>query len=89
MTVHTRLRMPFYHPVAEEELRAALCNLAKQLGPSPECDLPACGEFGNVMLDDACLPVQLAHAVRYVSVASSVESSGVWAACWRATRSAT
>lgn len=36
LTVHDMLRMPFYHPVIEEALQAALYNLAGQVGGGPE-----------------------------------------------------
>jgi len=37
MSVHRALQMPFYHPVMEEGLRAALRDLAKQLDIIGEC----------------------------------------------------
>ncbi len=45
MTVRELLRLPFYHPVLEEGLRSALRELAAQLPPAGDSDLPNCGGF--------------------------------------------
>jgi dihydrolipoamide dehydrogenase len=42
LTVHDMLRLPFYHPVLEEGLRAALRVLAAQLPSCGESDLAGC-----------------------------------------------
>lgn len=51
MRVHDLLRMPVYHPVIEEGLRAALRNAGKQLDPGVRHDLEACGALGCSALD--------------------------------------
>jgi dihydrolipoamide dehydrogenase len=50
-TVHSLLRMPFYHPVFEEGLRTALRDAARQLVVQINSDLAACGPLGAVALD--------------------------------------
>lgn len=45
------LGMPFYHPVIEEGLRAALRDLARQLPEKSASSLAACEGFGNDALD--------------------------------------
>jgi len=51
LSVHAFLAMPFYHPVIEEGLRAALRRASKQLPGAPASDLSACGEFNAEALD--------------------------------------
>ncbi len=51
MTVWELLRTPFYHPVLEEGLRAALRQLARQLPAGDESDLATCGSFQCEALD--------------------------------------
>jgi dihydrolipoamide dehydrogenase len=51
LSVQDLLRLPFYHPVVEEGLRAALRELAIQLPGRPVSDLAGCGGFGADALD--------------------------------------
>lgn len=51
MTARDLLRMPVYHPVVEEGLRAALRDVSKQTGPARRHDLEACGALGCSALD--------------------------------------
>lgn len=45
LTVHQMLRMPFYHPVMEEALQAALNNLKSQLDPETGYKIPELEEL--------------------------------------------
>jgi dihydrolipoamide dehydrogenase len=45
------LRMPIYHPVMEEGLRAALRRAAKQLPAGTQSDLAHCEDFEIEALD--------------------------------------
>jgi dihydrolipoamide dehydrogenase len=51
LTVHDMLRLPFYHPVIEEGLRAALRDLAAQLPHCTISDLAGCEAFHAEALD--------------------------------------
>jgi len=51
LTVHDLLRVPFYHPVLEEGLRAALRSLASQVPPCGASDLAGCGPLGVEALE--------------------------------------
>ena len=51
LSVYDLLRLPFYHPVLEEGLRAALRELARQLPGGPVSDLAGCGSIGADALD--------------------------------------
>jgi dihydrolipoamide dehydrogenase len=50
-TVHSLLRMPFYHPVFEEGLRTALRDASRQLQVCTDSDLASCDPIGAVALD--------------------------------------
>jgi len=50
-TIHSLLRMPFYHPVFEEGLRTALRNASTQLEIKVESDLASCDPVGAIALD--------------------------------------
>ena len=50
-TVHSLLRMPFYHPVFEEGLRTALRDVAQQITARVDSDLAACDPVGAPALD--------------------------------------
>jgi dihydrolipoamide dehydrogenase len=51
LTLADMLRMPVYHPVMEEGLRAALRRAGKQLHQPPSSDLAHCHDFGIEALD--------------------------------------
>lgn len=51
LTVHELLRLPFYHPVIEEGLRAALRRASRSLPPCGDSDLAGCDSFEVEALD--------------------------------------
>lgn len=51
LTVHEMLRLPYYHPVIEEGLRAALRGASRELPPCGDSDLAGCGAFDVDALD--------------------------------------
>ncbi|MFO7608385.1 MAG: dihydrolipoyl dehydrogenase [Candidatus Krumholzibacteriia bacterium] len=51
VTVQQMLRLPFYHPVLEEGLRAALRRAARDLPPCGDSDLAGCDAIGAEALD--------------------------------------
>lgn len=51
LTVHQLLRVPFYHPVIEEGLRAALRRAGRDLPPCGDSDLAGCDAYGVEALD--------------------------------------
>jgi dihydrolipoamide dehydrogenase len=51
LTVHQMLRLPFYHPVLEEGLRAALRRASREVPPCGDSDLAGCGGYGIEALD--------------------------------------
>lgn len=51
LTVHDLLGAPFYHPVLEEALRAALRQIARELPRGNASDLAACEPIGCEALD--------------------------------------
>jgi dihydrolipoamide dehydrogenase len=51
LTVHEMLRLPFYHPVIEEGLRAALRRASRSLPPCGDSDLAGCEAFAVEALD--------------------------------------
>ncbi|TDX26877.1 dihydrolipoyl dehydrogenase [Rhodovulum visakhapatnamense] len=51
MTVADMLAMPFYHPVLEEGMRSALCDLAKDVAGAGGSDLSDCKAIGHDALD--------------------------------------
>jgi dihydrolipoamide dehydrogenase len=51
LTVQQMLRLPFYHPVLEEGLRAALRRASREVPPCGDSDLAGCGGYGIEALD--------------------------------------